>query len=64
MPGPMVARLNDAIEKAMTTPEVRDRIVGAGGEIRSGGPERLAQLIASEQVRYAQVIREAAIKPD
>jgi len=64
LPAPVVAQLHGAIQKAMAVPEVRDRLVNAGGEVQPGPTERLTQLIASEQARYARLIREAAIKPD
>jgi tripartite-type tricarboxylate transporter receptor subunit TctC len=64
MPPAVVAQLHAAIQKALTVPEVRDRLVNAGGEVQPGPTERLTQLIASEQVRYGKLIREASIKPD
>ena len=64
MPAPVVAQLHGVIQKALASPEVQSRLVGAGGEVRAGPPERLAQLIASEQARYAKLIREAGIKAD
>ncbi len=64
LPAPVVAQLHGAIQKALAVPEVRDRLVNAGGEVQPGPVERLTQLIASEQGRYARLIREAAIKPD
>ena len=64
LPPAVVQQLHGAIQKAMAAPEVRDRLVNAGGEVQPGPTERLAQLIASEQARYAKLIREAAIKPD
>jgi tripartite-type tricarboxylate transporter receptor subunit TctC len=64
LPPAVVAQLHGAIQKAMAAPEVRDRLVNAGGEVQPGPTERLTQLIASEQTRYARLIRDAAIKPD
>ena len=64
MPPAVVAQLHAAIQKALIVPEVRDRLVNAGGEVQPGPTERLTQLIASEQARYARLIREASIKPD
>jgi tripartite-type tricarboxylate transporter receptor subunit TctC len=64
LPGPVVAQLHGAVQKALAAPEVRDRLVNAGGEVQPGPVDRLAQLIASEQARYAKLIRDAAIKPD
>jgi tripartite-type tricarboxylate transporter receptor subunit TctC len=64
LPAPIVAQLHGAIQKAMAVPEVRDRLVNAGGEVLPGPTERLTALIASEQARYATLIRDARIKPD
>ena len=64
LPPAVVAQLHGAVQKALTVAEVRDRLVNAGGEVQPGPPERLTQLIASEQARYAKLIREASIKPD
>ena len=64
VPAAVVAQLHGAIQKAIATPEVRDRLVNAGGEVQPGPTERLTQLIASEQARYGKLIREASIKPD
>ena len=64
LPAAVVAQLHAAVQKALTVPEVRDRLVNAGGEVQPGPTERLTQLIASEQARYAKLIREASIKPD
>ena len=60
----VVAQLHAAIQKALAVPEVRERLVNAGGEVQPGPTERLTQLIASEQARYAKLIRDASIKPD
>ncbi len=60
----LVTQLHAAIQKAIVSPEVRDKLVSAGGEVQLGPTDRLTALIASEQLRYARVIREAGIKPD
>jgi tripartite-type tricarboxylate transporter receptor subunit TctC len=64
LPPAVVSQLHGAIQKAMATAEVRDRLVNAGGEVQPGPTERLTQLIASEQARYSKLIRDASIKPD
>lgn len=64
LPAPVVARLHAEVQKALAAPEVRDRLVNAGGEVQPGPTERLTQLIASERTRYEKLIREASIKPD
>lgn len=64
MPPAVVAQLHGAIQKAMATPEVKDRLVNAGGEVQTGPTDLLTKLIASEQARYSKLIRDAAIKAD
>lgn len=64
LPAPVVAQLHGAIQKALAAPEVKDRLVNAGGEVQPGPTERLGSLIASEQARYAKLIRDAGIQPD
>lgn len=64
LPAPVVAQLHAAIQKALAVPEVRDRLVNAGGEVLPGPTERLTALIASERTRYDTLIRDARIKPD
>jgi tripartite-type tricarboxylate transporter receptor subunit TctC len=64
LPPAIVTQLHAAIEKAIVTPDVRDKLASAGGEIIPGPPEQLTTLIASEQARYAKVIMESGIKPD
>lgn len=64
LPPAVMAQLHAAIQKAMATAEVKDRLVNAGGEVQPGPTELLTKLIASEQARYSKLIREASIKPD
>jgi len=64
LPPAVVAQLHGAIQKAMAMPEVKDRLVNAGGEVQPGPTELLTKLIASEQARYSKLIRDASIKPD
>lgn len=64
LPAPVVARLHAEIQKALALPEVRDRLVSAGGEVLPGPVERFSTLLASEKTRYERLIREARIQPD
>ncbi len=64
LPAAIAAQLHGYVQKAIAMPEVRDKLVGAGGETQPGPSERLTSLIASEQARYAQLIKESGIKPD
>ena len=64
LPAPVVARLHAEIQKALASPEVRERLTGAGGEVLPGPVDRFAALLASERSRYEKLIREARIQPD
>jgi tripartite-type tricarboxylate transporter receptor subunit TctC len=64
LPAPVVARLHAEVQKALATPELRDRLAGAGGEVLPGPQERLGALVASEKARYEKLIRDARIQPD
>lgn len=64
LPPAVVARLHAEVQKALALPEVRDRLVNAGGEVLPGPVDRLTTLLASERARYEKLIREARIKPD
>jgi len=64
LPQPIVAKLHDAVQKAIESPEVRDQLAAAGGVPLPGPTEQFDKLIKSEAARYGQLIREAGIQPD
>jgi tripartite-type tricarboxylate transporter receptor subunit TctC len=64
MSAPVVAQLHAQVQQALASPELRDRLASAGGEVLPGPSERFAALLASEKARYEKLIREARIKPD
>jgi tripartite-type tricarboxylate transporter receptor subunit TctC len=64
LPPAAVTRLHVELQKALSAPEVRERLANAGGEVLPGPVERFASLLASERARYDKLIREARIKPD
>jgi tripartite-type tricarboxylate transporter receptor subunit TctC len=64
LPPAVVTRVHGEVQKALATPEVRERLANAGGEVLPGPVERFASLLASERIRYDRLIREARIQPD
>jgi tripartite-type tricarboxylate transporter receptor subunit TctC len=64
MPAEVVAKLNDAIGKALAQPDVQTRFSSFGVIATPSTPKRLADLIADEVPRWTQVVREAGIKPE
>lgn len=64
LPKPIVAKLHDAVQKAIESAEVREQLAAAGGVPLPGPTEQFDKLIKSEAARYGQLIREAGIQPD
>lgn len=62
-PREIVTRLNTEVGRALAAPDLRERLNTAGIEPRPNTPEQFAAFIKSETVRYAQVIKDAGIKP-
>jgi tripartite-type tricarboxylate transporter receptor subunit TctC len=63
-PAAIIARLNDAVNKALKEPDMREKITSQGNEAVGGTPQEFAQLIASESEKWGKVVREAKIKPE
>jgi tripartite-type tricarboxylate transporter receptor subunit TctC len=62
-PKPIVARLNQEIAAALKDPAVRDRFVEQGGEAIGSTPEELAKFMASETVKWRDIITKGGIQP-
>jgi len=63
-PAPIVARLNEAINRALRDPEIAERITTQGNVIGGGTPAEFARFIADESARWSQIIREKKIQPN
>lgn len=63
-PKPVVARLHAEVQKALQSPQVRERMTSVGGEVVPASAEQFGALIHSERQRYEKLVREAHIKPD
>ena len=61
-PPAIVARLNAAFNKALVTPEVRDKITGQSNIPGGGTAEDFTQLINAESVRWGALITRTKIK--
>lgn len=62
-PRDWINRWNAELNKALTAADLRERLTTAGIEPRPSSPEHFAAFIRSEAIRYAQVIKDAGIKP-
>jgi tripartite-type tricarboxylate transporter receptor subunit TctC len=63
-PQNVVGRLNTEINKALASPDLKDRLLAAGIQPTGGTPEHFGNFIRSETVRFAKVIKDAGIKPE
>jgi tripartite-type tricarboxylate transporter receptor subunit TctC len=63
-PEPVVAKLAEALDRALRSPEVRQRITDLGGEAIGGGPTAAARFIADQRATTGALIREGNIKPE
>ena len=61
-PAPMQQRLNAELNKVLAMPDIAQRIVGLGGEVKAGPSTDLAKWIETNTASYATVIKEAGIK--
>ena len=64
LPKPVQARLHEAVQKSIESPEVRELLAAAGGVPLPGPVEQFDKLLKSDAARYGKLIREANIKPD
>jgi tripartite-type tricarboxylate transporter receptor subunit TctC len=63
-PQPVVERISKALEAALATPEVRERLDVAGCEPKSASPAAFADIIKSDIGVWANVVKEAGITVD
>lgn len=63
-PRPILDRLNQEVNKALATPELRERLEKAGADPVGGSIESFQQRIGQETQRWARVIKFASIKAE
>jgi tripartite-type tricarboxylate transporter receptor subunit TctC len=63
-PDAIVARLNAAINEALTTPAIRDTLAKFSSEPLGGTPQAFTALVAAESKKWADIIRLAGVKID
>ncbi len=62
-PKAIIARLNEAIVKALQTPEMKAKYAAIGQDLAWSTPEEFSAFIAEETARWNKVIRASGIKP-
>jgi tripartite-type tricarboxylate transporter receptor subunit TctC len=63
-PKPVVAKLGAEIEKIVTLPDVRDKMLQLGAEPRFMNPEELTSFVAVESPKWGRLIRESGATAD
>ncbi len=56
-PADIVAKINAAVNQGLATPELKDKIIGLGGEPRPKSVQEFAAYIADQYKRWGEVIR-------
>jgi tripartite-type tricarboxylate transporter receptor subunit TctC len=63
-PRDVVAKLSELTNRALSAPDVRERMINAGSEPSIKTPEQTLQLVKESAVKYEQIIRGANIKAE
>ncbi|HWL27397.1 MAG TPA: tripartite tricarboxylate transporter substrate-binding protein, partial [Burkholderiaceae bacterium] len=63
-PPAIVARLHDALAKALAMPDVQARIRGLGGESEALTVDQFAAMNRDEFQRYGKLLKDSGIKTD
>jgi len=61
-PAPIVAKLADAVARALRSPDVKERVAALGGEIPDYGPAEADRFVRAQAKLWGQVVRDAHIK--
>lgn len=64
VPTPLITLLNQRVNAALKTAEVRDRLAGAGVETVGTTPQQFSEFMKSEIQRLGRIVREAGIKAE
>ena len=63
-PRDVVTKLSTEVTRAISLPDVKERLLREGADPAPSTPEQFAQFIQSEVAKYASIIREANVRAD
>ncbi|MGO4307116.1 tripartite tricarboxylate transporter substrate binding protein [Cupriavidus sp. RAF12] len=63
-PEAIVAKLSDALQKVMNSPEIRQRVTELGGEVVAAPPAEAARYIDTQTKLWGKVIKDGNVKPE
>ena len=61
-PNAIITRLHGEIVRALTRPDAREKLLGAGAEVIASTPDEFSAFIKSDIAKWGKVIREAGIR--
>jgi tripartite-type tricarboxylate transporter receptor subunit TctC len=64
LPGPIVARLNAEVNRAVASPAFREKAAAIGSEAVGGTPEQFAEFIRKEYAKWGEVVRRSGARID
>ncbi len=62
-PSAVVVRLNQEIEKALASPDIRTRLAGQGAEPAASKPQAFRQFVLAEKDKLARIVQTIGLKP-
>ena len=63
-PAPVIARLNAEVNRALATPELRQRLAAEGGEALGGSPEQFASFLKAEHAKWGRAVQESGARAE
>jgi tripartite-type tricarboxylate transporter receptor subunit TctC len=63
-PEAIVAKLSQALQTALETAEVKNRILQLGGEIQKGGPDSAKSFISQQMMQWGKIVKAKGISLD
>jgi tripartite-type tricarboxylate transporter receptor subunit TctC len=64
LPQPVIARLNSEVNKALSSPQMKERMAALGVDGTPGTPDQFAAFIQRDTAKWAKVIKDSGAKPD
>lgn len=62
MPAPVVHRLNAALNAALNTPAMRDKLIAIGSNVMPGTPAAATELVKGDYLKWGKVIRDQQLR--
>lgn len=60
----IIAKLNGELSRALTLPDVRERLAREGAETAPNSPEQFGKFIQSEIAKFAKIVKESGARAD